>query len=267
MWGLSADSAINKLNVIENKFYKHIFRLPIHFSTTFVMGELGIYPIDINIKIRVIKYWLKLCYNEKNEYSTRLYKLTEDKSEWSKKIKQYIYSIGLGYLWETQDSLKTTYSKNVALNILETRIKDIYLQDYFGKVNSHRYLTNYRNIRSDFEYERENYLNFPTIYNKSNLHNYAIFRANLLGRSKYYIVEKNSTCMLCEVITTDMNKHLYCNCEMLNTERKQIFGTINIQNAEYVKAFSVKNDAYINKVVKLVGVIKKKVSVSGMLNQ
>jgi hypothetical protein len=72
MWGISAESSINKLNIIENKFYKNVFRLPIRFSTTFVIGELGIYPIDIKIKIRVIKYWLKLCYNEINTYSTKL---------------------------------------------------------------------------------------------------------------------------------------------------------------------------------------------------
>ena len=158
-------------------------------------------------------------------------------------------------MWELQDSLESTFSKSKAMNILETRIKDIYLQDYFGRVNSHKYLTKYKNIRSDFLYEPEYYLNLPAMNNKLNLHNYAIFRANLLGCNKYYVVENNSTCKLCEIITTDMNKHLYCKCENIKIQRKQIFGKAYINNIDYNRAFAIKNDVYINKVVKFVNII------------
>ena len=113
------------------------------------------------------------------------------------------------------------------------------------------------NLKVDRLYEPENYLVLPTMYNKLNLQKYAWFRANLLGCEKYYNANKNINlvCTLCDEINSDINKHLYCNCEVFKNERKAIFGTEYIHVTNYHKAFNIRNDFYMQKVVKLIKVI------------
>jgi hypothetical protein len=40
-----------------------------------IYGELGRYPIEIDVKMRIISFWTKLCCGKESKLSTIIYKL------------------------------------------------------------------------------------------------------------------------------------------------------------------------------------------------
>jgi hypothetical protein len=144
-------------------------------------------------------------------------------------------------------------------NLVERRIKDIHEQEFRDRIHAHRYLTQYEKLKYDCAYKQEQYLTLMSMNNKNNLHIYALFRANVLGRNEYFTGEANYVCTLCEAITQDITKHLYCTCASIAHDRKRVFGTVSIQNRDYNKALHVINDSYMLKVTKLLKAIERKI--------
>ena len=59
-----------------------------------VYGELGVVPLDVDIKLRMLTYWARLCFGDKHKISNTIYSLlyTLDeknifKSEWIQTVK------------------------------------------------------------------------------------------------------------------------------------------------------------------------------------
>jgi hypothetical protein len=55
-----------------------------------VYGELGRYPIDIDIKVRMISYWSKLILGNQSKISSLSYKLLYIKDFQNKNVTCYI---------------------------------------------------------------------------------------------------------------------------------------------------------------------------------
>jgi hypothetical protein len=54
---------------------KTILRLKVSTPNFMVYGELGRYPLEIDIKVRMISYWCKLIQGKQSKLSTIAYKL------------------------------------------------------------------------------------------------------------------------------------------------------------------------------------------------
>ena len=64
VWGFENSTVIE---TVQLKFYKYLLGLKKSTPSYIVYGELGVYPLDISIKVRMVSYWLKLiqCVNKR----------------------------------------------------------------------------------------------------------------------------------------------------------------------------------------------------------
>ncbi len=60
-----SDCTIREIELLHMKFLKHVLYIHRYTGTKIVYGELGVYPLDITIKCKVINYWSRLVM-EKN---------------------------------------------------------------------------------------------------------------------------------------------------------------------------------------------------------
>ena len=115
--------------------------LSVKKSTPHVMlyGELGRYPISINIKKRKVGFWYNLI-NKENKLSSILYRFIFNHAnvhnfeyKWLANVKSIFETSGLNTIWLNQ---ATTQSRYVFVNIL----KDQYMQSWHKDVwTSHCY--------------------------------------------------------------------------------------------------------------------------------
>ena len=121
----------------------------------------------IKAQCRTFKFWLTLAIHEENnryKLSQVAYndiKYTKDKAHWSQKIKNSLYHIGLGNLWE-----KAHFSDVGIVSIIRQRLEDIELQRWFSEMNNDirkdpnqsNKMRTYRKFKTIDNYRCEDYL-------------------------------------------------------------------------------------------------------------
>ena len=72
-----------------------------------IYGELGVYPLEIDIKSRPIAYWTKLIKNEVNSTACNMYLIIRSlngqrklKTKLLDNVKNLILTNGYGNIWE-----------------------------------------------------------------------------------------------------------------------------------------------------------------------
>ena len=72
-----------------------------------VYGELGIYPIKIDIYTRMINFWSKLLINNNQKLSSRMYSIlyslhehNDCKSDWIQCIRNILISCGVPQIYK-----------------------------------------------------------------------------------------------------------------------------------------------------------------------
>ena len=105
--------------------------LLLHLKTStpdyMVYGELGRYPISIDIKVRMIKFWCKLIMGKQSKLSHICYKLLYSNiflrggfSLWIKNIQDILNKSGLSYIWLYQDCISEKWLSNVVkMNLID----------------------------------------------------------------------------------------------------------------------------------------------------
>ena len=83
-----------------------------------VYGELGRYPMEIQIKTRMITYWSKLINGKDKKYAKLLYdlgfKLQQENRgiiAWFENIKSILNHTGLSNIWLEQTTHRTKWLK------------------------------------------------------------------------------------------------------------------------------------------------------------
>ena len=124
-----------------------------------IYGELGIMPIYIDIKTRVIIYWSKTI--SMSDQPTRLsymvykilYNMHKNKSVNSlyiENVKSILESCGFSGVWHSQD---TNNPKWLSLAISQ-RLKDQYLQTWSATVDKTSSATNFKLYKDTFGYSK-----------------------------------------------------------------------------------------------------------------
>ena len=75
-WGFGKNDIIERVHL---KFCKLLLHVETFTPNVMVYGELGRYPIDIDIKVRMISYWSKLFLGNQTKISSLSYKLFSKK--------------------------------------------------------------------------------------------------------------------------------------------------------------------------------------------
>lgn len=146
IWGYGNLDVIERIQL---KFLKYSFNLKKTTPTFMIYGELGIMPVALDIKTRVISYWSKLL--SMHEKPTRLsyvmyhilYNLHKNKilkSQYIENVKCLLESSGFSGIWQSQNAINPRW---LSLAISQN-LKDQYLQNWSSVVEKASSGTNYR---------------------------------------------------------------------------------------------------------------------------
>ena len=72
IWGFENTDMIEKVHL---DFLKRILKVKKSTPSCFVYGELGRYPLEIDIKCRIINFWFKIVNGKQNKLSNIMFKL------------------------------------------------------------------------------------------------------------------------------------------------------------------------------------------------
>jgi hypothetical protein len=105
VWGFGKNEVLERVHL---KFYKILLNLKSSTPNYMVYGELGRYPIDIDIKVRTISYWARPLSDKQAKFSNVFYRLSRNWNENGDTNLNWVYFIrtnecGFTYIWETEN--------------------------------------------------------------------------------------------------------------------------------------------------------------------
>ena len=120
-----------------------------------VLGETGTYPIELEVKSRLLCFWYRLQSENDNKMSCLMYNLIKKQSEhtqfempWLTFVKKCLDDLGLSFVFDNP-----VYSSSQFKNIVKQRLKDQYVQFWNNSVNLNGICCNYRIFKTEFRFE------------------------------------------------------------------------------------------------------------------
>ena len=175
-----------------------------------IYGELNRYPMEIDCKIKTLKYWLKLQEMENDRIPKQAYLRDEKEQDshtnsWSKAIKCMLEKNGFGYVWLNKG---TPFHKSFIKNFKQ-RLVDQFWQEWHSKIQEReRYMT-YKNIKNN--HEREKYLTTVNITKfRKILTKLRLGLLDLNNNKKFYDKEADTTCHCGQDKEDELHFLLHC---------------------------------------------------------
>ena len=149
VWGFITSELVER---IHRKFLKKILNVKSSTSNSAIYGELGRFPLHINMKVRIIKYFVKL-FSEKNSNCILQTVLTEmnyinNPNFWTFKVKDLLQRTGFYDVWLFPASVYT----KAFLPMFRNRLRDIYICEWFLDIGNRFSLLIFRNLKDTFTY-------------------------------------------------------------------------------------------------------------------
>ena len=154
IWSYEKDSYLEKLHL---KFCKYLLGLKSSTPNVMVYGELGRYPLDIDLKLKALGFWLKLVNGDEDKLSCKMYECllwlhynNIYSSAWMLYIEEILNSCGLTYIWTSQgNNISTIWLKYVVKDILQAQ----FVTKWHSDVEHSSKCYHYRNFKQLFEFE------------------------------------------------------------------------------------------------------------------
>ena len=226
IWGLNPAERIETFYL---KFLKGVLGIKKSTPTCYVYGELGIFPLTVIRKIRIVKYWTGILDNLDNEHLivNKIYKeLLEiniknpNFNTWVSGVRRLLEESGMGNYWYAQD----VGNKNLFIREFTKRTENIYLQNWQASVDMTSDYRLFKKLKLNFGFE--NYLrnvvnsSFRTAITKIRLssHSFKIER-DRWGSKKIKVVDRK-----CEICPNSIEDELHClvDCPRFINERRDL---------------------------------------------
>ena len=134
-------------------FVKIILNLKKSTPSYMIYGELGIYPLEVDIKTRIISFWSKLLDFDSNKLSSMVYQVNKClfdnkkcKPPWLEQVKNLIEKNGFGNIWTAPQQV---HKKWFCL-AFKQKLKDTFLQNWESLLSKSSSGTNYRIFKTEF---------------------------------------------------------------------------------------------------------------------
>ena len=116
-------------------------------------GETGRFPLQLNRKIRILKYWFKVLYSDnillKYSYNILKNQCNGKKLNWVIQVKQLLEKYGFNYVWINPFSINC----NEFLSLFKQRIHDVYITEWRSLLFKSSRLYMYKEIKMEFSLE------------------------------------------------------------------------------------------------------------------
>lgn len=152
LWGVGNIEAIERVQL---KYYKYVLNLKKSTPSNMIYGELGVYPLYIDIQTRIISFWTKLIESsEVNKLSSNVYSLllhmhnsNTVRSPWIQHVKNLLCSLGFPVVWYSQSFLNSKW----LIKAVQQKLKDVFIQNWSSKVFAGSESNIYRIFKQNFE--------------------------------------------------------------------------------------------------------------------
>ena len=165
IWGFGNNDVLEKVHL---KFCKMILNLKTSTPNYMIYGELCRYPVEIDIKIRIISFWAKIICGKQSKISCIMYSLSHHlyspqnfDIKWIKFLEKILNETGFSNIWQTQTFKSIEWLKQ---SIKQTLL-DQFLQDWNSSVHNSPKAFNYRILKTDFKFEEY----FNILYEQNSL--------------------------------------------------------------------------------------------------
>ncbi len=219
---------INNYKAIDTfylRYIKHLLNVKPSTNTCMVYAEVGRYPLSIDIRLNMIKQWIKIINSDKEKLIWISYNSMRNSSNskpgwWTSNIKHLLYSTGFGYVWEQQ----MVYDDKMFLNQFRERCNDMHIQSCLSDIDKNSRCRLYKHIKGVYEMEqylqRSYHRDLRQCLTKIRLssHKFLVER----GRwSKPIIEYKQRKCTLCDEQDIEDEYHILMKCPYFKSLRQK----------------------------------------------
>ena len=149
--------SIQMLEQIHTKFMKNILNMKNSTPNIMVYGEFGRFPLEIQAKVRMIKYSSKISTDKHSKISFKMYLVLLYlhrnhiySCKWITCIENILQSIGLNYVWVNNHVNYVDW----LCNEVKKRLQSQFLQKWYSDIDSSTKCVNYRNFKTEFITEK-----------------------------------------------------------------------------------------------------------------
>jgi hypothetical protein len=221
-------------------------------------GELGRYPIYINVYTKMISFWTRLLLGKENKLSSKIYyymlNQTNTNFKWTNKIKEILTQIGRPDIWLNQQFI---INKNLHITVKQTLI-DQYKQHWASLLQNSNKGRIYNSFKHALEYEK--YFNilqkkdYITLFKFRTCNNRLPIETARWSRDNTI----NNICKLCNSREIGSEQHYLLNCHFFNSERNLYIPNLVETSYFFQNILSCKNEHTLMKLCKFVRIIMLK---------
>ena len=147
---------LQPLEKIHLDFLKSILRMKSSTPLIMVYGEFGRFPLEIQIKTRMIKFWAKILTGKNTKISHKIYKLllylhnnNIYSCKWISCIQKTLQDVGLNYIWISNN----IENINWLCREVKSRLEMQFVQKWNSDVQASPKCINYRIFKTNFKIE------------------------------------------------------------------------------------------------------------------
>ena len=144
VWG---HNVVRDMELLHMKFLKHVLFVHKKTSNDIVYGELGVYPLEVNINCRMVNSWVKLLGGKNSKLSYLMYcclwELDQQglyTSPWLAHIRDICNNCGMSWVWDSQTIVNPAWFKKA----VEVRLKDQWITSWNSNLVSKSICCGYR---------------------------------------------------------------------------------------------------------------------------
>ena len=216
IWGYGNLEIIER---VHTEFLRKITRSRKSTPKYMLYAELGRHPIEIDIKSRMINYWVSILNGKKSKFAYQIYLYvfnSNSQFKWPNCIKSVLDKCGLNCMWLQQFRY---LPRNIA-KIVKTRLSDQYLQHWSSELQVSSKGTHYALFKDNISLER-----YITILHGENLLNMFKFRTCNhkfpIEKGRWENIElSDRKCELCQKNDIGDNFHYLLICPLFDSQRK-----------------------------------------------
>ena len=244
VWGYGN---IEPLEIFFRKYIKRVLGLNKSTPNCIVYGEVGKYPLALEIQKRMISFWVNISEGKTMKLSSIFYKLiyrlhvngTYD-SPWLLKIKSILCHSGNPYFWYNQQQF---VPKNFMNNIILQQLRTQYCQEWDFELYRNRKCIIYRIIKPNHCFEQ--YLIKLNFLQRRALCQFRTGNHRLpVTESRYKNEMVNISCKLCNNGDICDEFHVLFKCKYFEEKRKIFLKKFYYTRPSSMKMCSLFNSTY-----------------------